>query len=197
MIINLQFKKYTPNNPHEHPFLKEKEFRITAYKKDSRYQRLTLVKNQIEISDQEVTRVDFEFESFLKYRREKYPTIEIIQSFQLQWDDNPYLDKPKFHLVPHRWFCDPQYEQGLHPLLTIDNKTGTILIDCLVIDLTTFWRVTHQENKNYLLHEMYWENGEIDFKVLAHLAGPPLIWRSEEHTSNSSHCVTSRMPSSA
>lgn len=178
----IAFKEFVGiKSPVLHPLLANRQFDIRTTQSNQDVDRIPVVGNTFHLIDLETSMVEFRFWSELNLTGTPFTTIKIVQEFRVQWEDHGF--SADYDLVPHRWINEDLTGQqsakthvGLHPLLEHDPNARTLTLDCLVVDLTAFWRETHRENRHYKLHDLHWPNGELTLKVYGHLGGPPFIW---------------------
>lgn len=182
MKFTVAFRQFPGVKPPEkHPLLGKIEMSARAQLVDSDLVDLPVINSAFEINDPNIASVTFRFQASLNLTGEDFFTLKIIQAFRVQSETrNGVL---VVTLIPTEWFFeflqDPLHNfgrHGTHPLLRYDDAHKTLTLNCLVIDLTDFWMDTHKNNRAYKHHALVWEKHEIDFRVLAHLGGPPLIW---------------------
>jgi hypothetical protein len=170
----------------EHFLVQERSLKVTAAVRGVK--KALPVGDQVEgftfdLLERKTSELELELELFLPHGGVRHRTLRIIQAFGVTptaggdfallpkgWIFAPPTGVRRLHTVTNR--PTPQ----LHPLLTIDASSRTVLVNALMVDITEFWLAVHGRAAQYTRWRDFVDPARVRLRVLAHLGGHPFVW---------------------
>jgi hypothetical protein len=129
-----------------------------------------------------ITRLSIEFIVDYTIAPKTFRLLRIMQDFSLKAlptnsDQNIDYEVSAFFWTHSKTSKLRKANAGVHPLLDLRRiSRNLVLINALVLDLTTLWDHLHDKNKHYKRYKDLTLPTKVTFKVFAHLGGNAFIW---------------------